>query len=40
LSLGLLLIALLDDFLKTLAIDCQLRPRIFGQLLSDLKPVH
>jgi len=36
---GLLPVAFLDDFPKTLAINCQLLPRIFGHLLSDLKPV-
>jgi hypothetical protein len=37
---GLLLIAFLDDFPKTLAIDRQLRTRVLGHLLSDLKPIH
>ena len=37
---GLLPVAFLDDFPKTLAIDCQLRTRVLGHLLSDLKPVH
>ena len=37
---GLLLVAFLDDFVKTPAIDRQLLPRILGHLLSDLKPVH
>ena len=37
---GLLLVAFLDDFPKTPAIDRQLRTRVLGHLLSDLKPVH
>jgi hypothetical protein len=37
---GLCLVAFLHDFPKTLAIDRQLRTRILGHLLSDLKPIH
>jgi hypothetical protein len=37
---GLLLVAFLDDFSKTLAINRQLRTRALGHLLSHLKPIH
>jgi hypothetical protein len=37
---GSLLVAFLDDFPKTPAIDRQLRTRVLRHLLSDLKPVH